>query len=219
MNIWRKISLRIRIYIILAALVMITMAGGLVTVWYTYQMEHLLTAITEKHLPAFQTAESLEIALANQKGFVSYYFIEGDAEWLRQLGEFRQIFKERLNDALQLAESERERIALSRIKAEYARYIAVKDRVIGFYKEGRREAGTLLHRQARDLFFAVLELCEKYKDIHEERIIQAKSDSQGQATRLRIIAATAVLLSFILAILLALVLGVSGSGSGSPADR
>lgn len=207
MNIWRKISLRIRIYIILAALVMITMAGGLVTVWYTYQMEHLLTAITEKHLPAFQTAESLEIALANQKGFVSYYFIEGDAEWLRQLGEFRQIFKERLNDALQLAESERERIALSRIKAEYARYIAVKDRVIGFYKEGRREAGTLLHRQARDLFFAVLELCEKYKDIHEERIIQAKSDSQGQATRLRIIAATAVLLSFILAILLALVLG------------
>jgi len=186
---------------------MITMAGGMVTVWYTYQMEHLLTAITEKDLAAFRTAEALEIALANQKGFVSYYFIEGDAEWLRQLGEFRQIFKERLNDALQLAESERERDALIRIKAEYARYIAVKDRVIGFYKEGRREAGTLLHRQARDLFFAVLELCEKYKDIHEERIVQAKSDSQSQAARLRITAATAVLLSFMLAVLLAFVLG------------
>ena len=207
MNMWRKISLRGRIYVILGALVMITMSGGMVTVWYTYQMEHLLTAITEKDLAAFRTAEALEIALANQKGFVSYYFIEGDAEWLRRLGEFRQIFKERLNDALQSAETERERNALFRIKAEYARYIAVKDRVIGFYKEGRREAGTLLHRQARDLFFVVLELCEKYKDIHEERIVQAKSDSQDQAARLRIIAATAVLLSFILAILLALVLG------------
>jgi signal transduction histidine kinase len=207
LKIWWKISLRVRIYLILIALVMITLTGGVVTVWYTYQMEHLLTAITEKELTAFQTAGALEIALANQKGFVSYYFIEGDAEWLWQLGEFRQIFKERLNDAIQLAETEGERNALFRIKAEYARYIDVKDRVIGFYKEGRREAGTLLHRQARDLFFAVLELCEKYKDIHEERIVQTKSDSQGQAARLRIIAAIAVLLSFLLAILLALVLG------------
>ena len=103
MKIWLKISLRIRIYSILAALVLITMAGGTITGWYTYQMEHLLSAITEKDLAAFQTAGALEIALANQKGFVSYYFIEGDAEWLRQLGEFRQIFKERLSDALQLA--------------------------------------------------------------------------------------------------------------------
>ena len=78
MKIWLKISLRVRIYVILLALVMITMAGGIVTVWYTYQMEHLLTAVTEKDLAAFQTAEALVVALANQKGFVSYFFIEGD---------------------------------------------------------------------------------------------------------------------------------------------
>ena len=94
-----------------------------------------------------------------------------------------------------------------RIKAEYARYIAVKDRVIGFYKEGRREAGSVLHRQARDLFFTVLELCEKYKDIHKERILKAKSASQDQAAQLRIIAATAVSISFILGVLVAFVLG------------
>ncbi len=96
MKTWRKISLRTRIYVILVALVLITMAGGIVTVWYTYQMENLLAGVTEKNIAAFQTAEALEIALVNQKGFVSYYFIEGDPEWLRKLGEFRQIFKERL---------------------------------------------------------------------------------------------------------------------------
>ena len=207
MEIWRKISLRVRIYAILIALVMITMAGGIVTVWYTYQMEHLLTAVTEKDLAAFQTAEALVVALANQKGFVSYYFIEGDAEWLRQLGEYRQIFKERLNDALQLAENEPEKKALFQIKDQYSCYIAVKDRVIWFYQEGRREAGSVLHRQARDLFFTVLKLCEKYKDIHKERIVQAKSASQDQAARLRIIAATAVSISFMLGVLLAFVLG------------
>ena len=207
MEIWRKISLRVRIYVILLALVMITMAGGIVTVWYTYQMEHLLTAVTEKDLAAFQTAEALVVALANQKGFLSYYFIEGDPEWLRRLGEFRQIFKERLNDALQLAETEPEKKALFQIKDEYSRYIAVKDRVLGFYQEGRRDAGIELHRQARGLFFTVLELCEKYKDIHTERIVQAKSASRDQAARLRIIAATAVSISFMLGVLLAFVLG------------
>ena len=207
MKIWRKISLRVRIYVILIVLVTITMAGGAVTVWFTYQMEHLLTAVMEKDLAAFQTAEALVVALANQKGFVSYYFIEGDAKWLRQLGEFRQIFTERLNDALQLAESEREKKTLYQIKDQYSRYIVVKDRVIGFYQEGRREAGTALHRQARDLFFSVLELCEKYKDIHKERIVQAKSASRDQAAQLRIIAATAVSACFLLGVLLALVLG------------
>jgi signal transduction histidine kinase len=189
------------------ALVFITMAGGIVTVWYTYRMEDLLTSVTEKDIAAFQTAEALEIALVNQKGFVSYYFIEGDPEWLRQLGEFRQIFKERLNDALHMAESDREREALYQIKAEYVRYITLKDRVISYYQKGQRETGTALHRQVRDLFFKVLEFCENYKDIHEERILQVKSDSKIQAARLRIIAATAVGTGFLLAVLLAFVLG------------
>jgi len=200
-------SLRARLYAILFALVFITMAGGMVTVWYTYRMEDLLITVTEKDIAAFQTAEALEIALVNQKGFVSYYFIEGDAEWLRKLGEFRQIFKQRLNDALHKAENDREREALYRIKAEYVRYITLKDRVIAYYQKGQRESGTALHRQVRDLFFTVLEFCEKYKDIHEERILQVKSDSKIQAVHLRIVAATAVGTGFLLAVLLAFVLG------------
>jgi len=207
LKIWLKMSLRARLYAILFALVFITMAGGMVTVWYTYRMEDLLITVTEKDIAAFQTAEALEIALVNQKGFVSYYFIEGDAEWLRKLGEFRQIFKQRLNDALHKAENDREREALYRIKAEYVRYITLKDRVIAYYQKGQRESGTALHRQVRDLFFTVLEFCEKYKDIHEERILQVKSDSKIQAVHLRIVAATAVGTGFLLAVLLAFVLG------------
>jgi signal transduction histidine kinase len=204
---WQKMSLRTRIYVILNSLVLITMAGGIVTVWYTYRMEYLLAAVTEKNIAAFKTAEALEIALVNQKGFVSYYFIEGDPEWLRKLGEFRQIFKERLADAQRMAESEREREALYWIKIEYAQYISIKDRVISHYQTGNREEGTTLHRQVRDLFFTVLEFCHTYKEIHEERILQAKSDSRIEAANLRIVAITAVCIGFLLAVLLAFVLG------------
>ena len=76
------------------------MAGGMVTVWYACQMDRLLTAVTEENIASFKTAEALEIGLVNQKGFVSYYFIEGlgriPLNGLGKLGEFHQVFKERL---------------------------------------------------------------------------------------------------------------------------
>ncbi len=207
MKIGKRISLRVRIYLPLAALVCITMAGALITVWYTYRIEALLTSVIEKDLAALQTAEALETALVNQKGFVSYYFIEGNPDWLRQLGTFRQIFQERLADAFQMTESEGERKALQQIQTEYLHYITIKDRVIGHYQKGEREAGAILHRQARDNFFNVLLLCERYKKIRTERILKARSDSRDQAAKLRIIAANAVAVSFMLAVLLTLVLG------------
>ena len=55
---WKRISLRKRLYLLLSTLVIITLGGGLVMVWYTYQMEHLLRKITTKDLAAFRVAES-----------------------------------------------------------------------------------------------------------------------------------------------------------------
>ena len=71
MKMWKQVSLRVRIYLVLITLVMITVLGGLVMVWYTYRMEGLLTDIIDKNVAGFQTAEALETALINQKGFVT----------------------------------------------------------------------------------------------------------------------------------------------------
>jgi len=65
---WNKISLRARISLILASLLFITLTGGMILGWYTFQIEQLLTSITGKTLTAFQTAISLETAFTNQKG-------------------------------------------------------------------------------------------------------------------------------------------------------
>jgi CHASE3 domain sensor protein len=90
---WHRLNLRFRIFIVLIGLVLITLMGGLVMVWYTYSIERLFNKIIDQDLTAFQTAEALETALVNQKGFVTYYFLDGNPDWLRQLGEFRQILK------------------------------------------------------------------------------------------------------------------------------
>ena len=203
---WNKIGLRARIYVILSTLVFITLVGGLIMVWYTYRMQGLLTRIIDRNVAAYQAAEALEIALVNQKGFVSYYFLDRDPDWLRQLGQYRQIFKDRLNEARTFVENEEQKKAINLIESEYVRYVTSKDQVISHYKAGEREAGTELHREVRNRFFRILGLCEKYKDLHTRSIKRARDSSHAQGKKLRIVAGTAILIVLALAILLAFVL-------------
>jgi len=203
---WNRISLRSRIFLILAALVIITMIGGVVMVWYTYRMEGQLASIIEKDLKAFQTAEALASSLINQKGFVSYYFIDGDQQWLKQLGKYRQVFNERLNEAKKIAGGKVEKKTVNRIESEYTLYIKNKDRVIAYYKAGERKTGAELHREVRNRYFEILSLCEQYKNIHTERIRQARKESSLQAKRLRFIAVALVTAAFFLGVFLAFVM-------------
>lgn len=203
---WKRISLRSRIYLILTALVLITSLGGLILVWYTYQMEGVLNTIIDKDIAAFQSAEALEHALVDQKGFVSYYFMDSDPEWLRKLGEFRQIFKQKIAEALDRADNLRQKDALNQINKEYQLYIEDKDRVIAQYMSGNKEEGLKLHAKVRTRYFKILELCEAYKDFYKKKILQAQHKSRIQAADLRMISGGAVVLVVLLGFLLAFVM-------------
>ena len=122
-------------------------------VWYSYSIEGVLTTITDENLVAFQSAESLEIALVNQKGFVSYYFLDGNPDWLIQPEKYRRIFSEQLGQAKVLAQSTNQQTTISRISKEYDHYIREKDQVIEFYKAGQEKHGTQLHQDVRNRFF------------------------------------------------------------------
>jgi len=203
MNFLKKISLRNRIFLLLCIIVLVTSAGGMVLIWYTYRIDHRLTRLIDKNIVAYQAAEGLETALVNQKGFVTYYFLDSDPDWLRQLGVYRRIFREQLRTAQSLVENDRQREAVGQIAAEYSRYLETKDRVISHYQLGEREAGFDLHPAARKSFFKILDLCEKYKASHMTRIQNVKAGAQRQARRLRLVALTAVVFDFLIGILLA----------------
>jgi signal transduction histidine kinase len=204
--VWTWSNLRLRIYIILSTLVLITLLGGVIMVWYTYRMEGLFTFIVRKNLVALQQAETLQTALISQRGFVSYYFLDGDPDWLGQLGEYRRIFKERLSEARELVETEQENYALHLIESEYVQYTLSKDSVIHHYQAGEADKRAQLHRDSRDHFSRIIQLCEEYKNLHRDRLEQVSAESQTQAERLRMIAASAMLISLFLALLLAFML-------------
>lgn len=204
---WGKISLRTRVYIILSILFFVTLAGGVFTVWYTFRIDNLLDSVLNTHLASYKVAESLENALINQKGFVSYYFMDGDPEWLRELGEQRQIFRERLKNALTTYKNKSaERNMLEKINLEYNNYIKIKDQVINLYTERDLKAGLELHKKARILYFQILALCEEYKGLHTRKIEKIKTTTYAESIKLRWMATAGVAIVFVSGVSLLLVL-------------
>ena len=200
---WNRIILRKRIYLVLAGLVLITFIGGLVMIWYTYRIESLITIVADENLVALETAEDLQIALANQKGFVSYYFLDNNPDWLRQLRESQQRFDSKLKAAQSIATTPAQRETLGHIAVEYRQYVDSRDRVISLYKSGKSDAGAVLHEEVRERFFTILALCDRFKTVNVQNIIDARQESRAEAVKLRMIAVVAILVNFILALFLA----------------
>lgn len=199
-------GLRGRVFLILAALVLITLGGGAVMMWYTFRMERLFTSVVEMNVAALQAAEELETALLNQRGFVSYYFLDGNPEWLAQLKKYREAFAERLKAAEEIDQTASGRSVLSLIQREYNDYVMQKDEVIALYRSGKQKEGARLHQEVRSNLFKILNLCEEYKNIHSKRINLTWEETRVEAGRLRIIAATAMSAAVFLGGLLSIVL-------------
>lgn len=199
-------NLRQRIYATLAGVMGITLFGGLVMVWYTYRVESVIVDIIDKNFTALQKAESLENAIINQKGFVSYYYMDGDPDWLTQLNEYRQLFSTRLEEVRQSAQNRQQAETIERIGFLYNQYVALKDQVIALYQTGKRNTGTELHRTVRNKFSTILDLCEKYKEMHIQSVRSAQHLMNARTTELRIFAGAAIAANIVLAFILAFIM-------------
>jgi signal transduction histidine kinase len=197
---WSRLNLKARIYLLLVTLIGIALVSGMVMRWYALRIQGMLAGIVDRNLAAFETAASLETALVNQKGFVTYYFLDGDTRWLRQLGLYRQRFREHLDAALRLAQNREQAAAVNRIADAYAVYIDRKDRVIALYKAGRRKEGAALHNSVRQQFSDIISLCGKFKLDHVKQIRQMQADNRNTVARLRIVTIVTIIFQMILVI-------------------
>ncbi|MFA5112079.1 MAG: histidine kinase, partial [Desulfobaccales bacterium] len=85
---WRHLSLRARVFVLLIALVLTTIGGGLVTLWHNQAMESLLASMIDQNVASYQAAEELESALLQQKGYLTYYFLDGNPDWLKEIEQY-----------------------------------------------------------------------------------------------------------------------------------
>ena len=137
----KHISLRVRIVVILVALVFTTIAGGVATIWYADATSSLFTSVIGRDIPSLETAEELETALAMQKGFTAYFFQDGNPDWLKQLEQSQKVFEQVLKKAREYARTEAAWGVLNKIESEYLIYKNTRKEVIQHFQKGEKKSG------------------------------------------------------------------------------
>jgi signal transduction histidine kinase len=169
-------------------------------------MDSLLTSLIDQNVASYHAAEELENALLQQKGFLTYYFLDGNPGWLQEIERYKGAFEDWLDKARKSAYTEAMQEIIGQIDAQYHRYVIDRERVIALYREGEREAGAKLHWQIRHQYVEILNLCQRYKVTHEFAISRVRTESRGRARFLNAFALVAMPAVAVLGVLLAYIL-------------
>ena len=199
-------TLRTKLFLILSCLVVTTLGGSSVTFWYTYKIDSMFEHTVDKNIQSLFAAEELLNSLNMQKGFVTYYFLQGDEKWLEKLEKYNSRFLHWLNRARKTTSMDRGFEILSEIERKYIRYSYARDEIINMYKEGKRQKGARQHWNVRDQFFEIASLCAKYKNLCKNHIDQSVTRVKKQRIMVNSLALLMVLASLILGGLLAYLL-------------
>jgi signal transduction histidine kinase len=203
---WKSFSLRARIVVLLMALVLTTIGGGLVTLWHNAAMDSLLTSLIDKNMASYHAAEGLETALLQQKGYLTYYFLDGDPQWLKEIARYNRAFEDWLEKARKTAYTGAMREIIGQIDAQYHHYLVGREQVINLYREGKRQAGAKLHWEVRQQYVEILNLCRRYKLTNESAISRVRKESQARAGFINVFALAAISGVAVLGVLLAYIL-------------
>ena len=197
-----QLSLKNRVYLVNAILLCITVIGAVLMVWYTYKTERIFKDIIDKNIVIYQSAEALGTSLVNQKGFVSYYLLDGDPAWIEEFNRYRQLFDKHLVVVKSLVQEQWEKKSVDQIESRYKDYVTNKNVIIDLYKSGEYDKGNVLHKDVRQDFFKIIELCEQFKSFHKNKISDAIKISRKESHQLRYIAILAIITVVILSLLI-----------------
>jgi signal transduction histidine kinase len=160
----------------------------------------------DQNVASYQAAEQLESTLLEQKGFLTYYFLDGNPDWLKDIHRYNQGFLEWLEKARKTAYTEPMQEIISRITVEYQQYTLSREKVIDLYRQGRREEGAELHWKIRRQYLDILNLCRRYKLTQDYVISRVRTESQARAQFINAFGLAGVSLVAILGVLLAYIL-------------
>ena len=203
---WKRLSLRARIFLLLTALICTTLLGALVTLWHTRAMDSLLVSLIDKNVASFQAAEQLENLLAPAKR-LPHLLLPG---WQSRLAQADGADNQRLwgmaAKGSEIGVYGGHGGIMGQIDTQFQAYIKAREKVISLYREGEREAGARLHWEVRRQYVDILNLCKRYKLMHEYAISRARIESQARARFINAFALVAVPPVTILGVLLAYIL-------------
>lgn len=222
------ISLRAKVFYIFSAMASITLACFILILWYTHQIDKMLVNMVQKEIVLYKTVQDMELALANQKGFLTYYFVDGNAKWLNNLGQYREMFRQGMRRASSLNLNKAQLEKLELISAEYKKYVEAKDHAIENYRHMVMENNiSIMHEQQRSVFFNLLGLCREFRENQWKEMVSTERINKQRSEYLRMVAYSAIIFFVILCSLIFYILykqilepirGLAIETGGSPSE-
>ena len=95
---WKRLSLRARILVLLIALVLTTIGGGVVTLWHNAAMDSLLTSLIDPNVASYHARRTGKCPVATER-LPDLLFLDGNPEWLKEIERYNRAFEDWLGKA------------------------------------------------------------------------------------------------------------------------
>lgn len=199
-------SLRMRIYLVLGLLMLVTVGGGTFMLWYGSGLQAFFSNIFERQVGAMDAAMRLESSLAAQRGFITYYSLNFDPVWLARLADQQASFEKEILRVRPFVEDDEARGMLNHIESEFIRLTIDREKVVNLLDEGKREQATPVHAAARKRFDSLIVECELFLDTLRHNLERDRSEGLWRMRLVNNMALAFLPFTLILGLILALVL-------------
>ncbi|MCI0693126.1 ATP-binding protein [candidate division KSB1 bacterium] len=155
------------------AMAVLILAGGLVTILYTYRLQDVATKILAENVSSLKAAQELEIALFRMRGLTINFMLDGDTHWLKTLEERKKEFKTWLKEAKATARTAKENDVVRIISLLSEEYELKRQQALALHSEGKAKQAQTLLLKANQVFDEIYEQCEAFVAANEHTMLAA----------------------------------------------
>jgi signal transduction histidine kinase len=192
-----RLSLATKISVALVGMLVLALVSSIVAIVSAYRFESFQETLVADNLSSVRAAEELEIALLEQRGYVSSYILDGgNRSWLDQLSRQRRNFDHWLGQARNTARSDPERQILDELASVHREYARKRDAVVGLYDAGEEEeAKRILLGAVVELYDEAYALCERFIAANQKSVDSTSAGVHRQVEHVTIVVSVTALVT------------------------
>jgi len=174
--------------------------------WYGTRLQNFFSGIFERQMHAMDAGMRLESSLAAQRGFLTYYSLDFDRQWLNRLTEQQSAFEQEMTRVRAFVEDESARQMLNEIESGFARLTVEREQVIALLDEGKRQEAAQIHSAARRRFDQLITKCEAFLENLRQKLELDREEGIGRMSLVNSMAMAFLPFTLMLGMILTLVL-------------
>jgi CHASE3 domain sensor protein len=192
-----RITLATKISATMSGVLLLAVLNSLVALLGAYNIENLMQRLVSENLGSVVAAEELEIALLEQRGFVSLYVLDnGNRAWLEEMRRKEPAFDRWLANAHATAYTDEEHRILHQVGDVFKQYDAKRELAVELFDKGDvPEAKRVVLEEGKRLSDQAYELCEQYLAVNQRLVDARMAEGRNETRQLALLAGVSVALT------------------------